>query len=172
MRYQTSLKIPANTEATNPASVRLRLTVGKVSHAFISFPAGCQGLVGTRVMRGGHQLWPVMPGEWFVTDDFVVPIQESYRILDEPLNLVFEGYNVDETYDHTITLQLDLLEPHEDPLLQMREIADRVARGTPTIGAGMSIEAQQAILDIRDLTYMIHSTDLQLIYQAIANLRR
>lgn len=172
MRYQQSLTIAANTAETDAVSARMRLTVGKISAATIAFPAGCQGLVGVRVLRGGHQLWPTAIAEWFVSDDFIIHIEEGYYLTDEPLELVLQAYNVDEEYSHTITLSIDLIEPAADPIAMLDNIAKRIAGTKPAATAGIPIEVQQAVLDIRDLLYMIHTSDLPMLFQAIATLRR
>jgi len=167
VRYQKAVTAPKSTPATQPVSGRLKLTVGKITAAYVSFPAGCAGLVGARVLRGGHQLWPVMGAAWFVTDDFTIAIEEGYYLTDEPLDLVLEVYNTDTHYDHTVTLQLDLIEPFADPITLMGEIADRLAAGQGSGSGGLSASTQQALFDIRDLLFIIHGSDLPMIYEAI-----
>lgn len=167
MRYQKAVTAPPNTAAAAPVSDRVRLTVGKITTATVSFPAGCAGLAGARVLRGGHQLWPVMGAAWFVSDDFTIEIDEGLYLTDEPLDLVLEVYNTDLLYSHTITLQVDLIEPYADPILIMGEIADRLAAGQGPASGGTPAAVQQAILDIRDLLFIIHGSDLPMIYEAL-----
>ena len=172
MRYQKAVTAPSGTPVSQPVSDRLRLTVGTITAAYISFPAGCAGLVGARVFRGGHQLWPLMGASWLVTDDFTIKIDEALYLIDEPLDLVLEVYNTDTHYDHTVTLQLDLIEPFADPIALLGEIADRLAVGQVSGGSETPAAVQQAIVDIRDILFIIHASDLPMLYEAILQVGR
>jgi len=106
-----------------------------------------------------------------VTDDFTIAIEEGYYLTDEPLDLVLEVYNTDLLYPHTVTLQIDLIEPVADPIALMGEIADRLAAGQGSGSGGLSPATQQALFDIRDLLFIIHGSDLPMIYEALIQTR-
>ena len=102
MIYTKDFTIPKNTLPASPAHESLIVTKGLVYKVEFQFPAGCAGLVGLVVSDGSFQLWPSSLGEWFITDGFTIAFDDMYMKNNPPFQFDFWGYNLDETYAHTV----------------------------------------------------------------------
>ena len=102
MIYTIDFNIPKNTPENSPHHDKLIVTRGLVYRVEFQFPAGCAGLVGIVVSDGGFQVWPSTLGNWFITDNFVIAFDDMYLKSADPFQFDFWGYNLDDTYDHTV----------------------------------------------------------------------
>jgi len=102
MIYTIDFTIPKNTPENSPHHDRLIVTRGLVYRVEFQFPAGCAGLVGILVSDGGFQVWPSTLGNWFITDNFVIAFDDMYLKYSDPFQFDFWGYNLDDTYEHTV----------------------------------------------------------------------
>jgi len=106
MIYSKNIEIPTNTEQDDPSTLLLNLCYGIIRQIDIGFPAGCHGLVGIKLKRGLHSLFPVGEQNWFTGDDVNISFDEQYMLLYEPFHLSIEAYNLDDTYNHTIVFRI------------------------------------------------------------------
>lgn len=106
MFFVGELVIPANTPATAPATQTLALAVGQITSVAIFFPYKRGAFVGVRVIENEHQLWPTNLDEWIVGDGETVQWAEDHDLADEPFQLRLEGYNDDDTFDHSVYFRL------------------------------------------------------------------
>ncbi len=109
MFYDRALTIPANTARASVVSSELVLTYGVIHRVEVEFPEGCAGLAHFRVRRFEHQVWPTNPGGDFATNGHVITWNDYLQMYDEPFTLQLEGWNVDNTFPHTITLRVGVL---------------------------------------------------------------
>ncbi len=109
MFYDKTLTIPANTLEAGVVSEKLVCTHGVVHRVEVEFPKGCSGLAYFRVKVSEHQIWPTNPGEWFRSDDHAIGFNEYFQFYDSPYELKLEGYNLDDSYSHSITLRVGIL---------------------------------------------------------------
>lgn len=121
MLYELDVTAPANTPATAPEEVELVVVKGVVVKVEVQIPSGPMGLVRAQIFRAGHQLWPSNDGEYFKGDGWIVSWPENYEMADEPLRLTFRVWNLDDTYEHTLTFRVAMV-----PLAQAEEV-----RGLP-----------------------------------------
>ena len=111
MFYDFSFTILADTSASSPKVERVKLEYGILHLIEISFPAGCAGLVHLQIFDNGHQLFPTNPGGSFNTDDYTIRFNDHYPLLNPPYTLRLVGWNLDDTYDHTLEIRLGILPP-------------------------------------------------------------
>lgn len=79
-----------------------------VKRVRVVFPPGSAGLLRVWVEYLGDKLWPYNPdGEWR-GDDHVIEFAPNLDLVAEPTILRFAGYNLDDTYPHEATLELDV----------------------------------------------------------------
>ena len=117
MLYVKALTIPANTAAGSPTEEDLQLTDGIITRVEVEFPAGCAGLAHSDARRGRHQVYPTNPGGNLCSDNHVI-VWNDYEDLDaEPRVLTIGGWNLDDTYPHTITWRIELTD---------RDVAERL----------------------------------------------
>lgn len=69
---------------------------------WITFPAGCAGLVKLRLYHEGHPFLPVNQDNYLRGDNISFEFPMFYEITEEPMLLTVEAWNEDATYDHTI----------------------------------------------------------------------
>ncbi len=105
MLYEFDVTSPANTPATAPTEVTAQLNKGAVTQVGVQIPSGCMGLARAQIWRGASQIWPSSPEEYFKGDGDVITWPEDYLLADEPLFFTLRVWNLDDTYDHTITFR-------------------------------------------------------------------
>lgn len=108
MLYQCDLTIPSGTTEASPASATMVLCEGTIRGASVLFPAGCAGLARVQVWLGGFQLVPWSRSKWLRGDDHLIPLDLDYPVGPAPRLLTVYGYNEDETYDHTVTVSVNV----------------------------------------------------------------
>lgn len=113
MLYTTSLTIPANTSQAAFVSDDILLVPGTITRVFVHFPPGCCGLAHVVIMDKSFQLWPTSPGESLHGDTYPIEWAEDYLIRENPYQLTVRGWNLDNLYDHTVTVMLALLSGSE-----------------------------------------------------------
>jgi len=121
MFYVFPITIPANTPETAKQLTTLQLTRGTIKRVNIEFPAGHVGLTHIFIRRGLYQVWPSNPDANFKSSNETIAWEEEYELDSAPYAFVASTWNEDDTYDHTITVRLEL-----EPLAVARSIVDEV----------------------------------------------
>lgn len=109
MFFEYSLTIPANTPATAPVETEAVLAPGTVSEVAIQFPRGCVGLAHVQIWRSEHQVWPVNLDGNIAGENAIIDWDEDYDLDDDPFTFTLRGWNLDDSYAHTITFRFALL---------------------------------------------------------------
>lgn len=109
MRYACSLTIPANTLQSAPVEESLDLPFGRIKQVFVLHPAGSVGLAHVQVFYQTRQIIPATPGESFVGNKTVRDFPDNIPIHEPPFAITIRGWNLDETYEHTIYVELTVL---------------------------------------------------------------
>lgn len=109
MLFIGALTIPANTAESTPEVLVCRLTYGTISRGFVCFPPGPKGLAHVIVTHHEAQLWPTNRDESFAWDNFVFEFEEEFELSSAPYSIKIVGWNDDDTYDHTVTVMLNVL---------------------------------------------------------------
>lgn len=111
MLFPFKITIPKNTLPSNPKRQTFSLFRGVITHIDVAFPFGCCFLVGIKLRRFGVPFFPCGGDEWFIANG----IDRRYTCLldlrDEPWQVEFEGYNEDDTYDHTVIVRIECVRP-------------------------------------------------------------
>lgn len=110
MYYQQEITIPANTSESGYITEVLKLAKGKITRVIVGFPLGCAGLVHITINDKGWQLIPWSPGKNLAWDNYVFDLGINYRIDAEPYELVLRGWNLDDSYAHTLFVGVLLTE--------------------------------------------------------------
>ena len=125
MFFQCEVLTPANTPASSPIVTRLAVYPGVTRQVWVGFPRGCFALAHLQVWRWGWQLWPWTPQQSFHWDNYVYTFEDRYPILNEPLELVVKTWNLDDSYDHTLTFACTVEPaPSEAELRELREVLE------------------------------------------------
>ena len=108
MFYVFPLTIPASTPETAKLKMILGLTAGTVKRVMVEFPAGHVGLTHLHVNRGLAQVWPTNPDATFKSSNETIEWAEEYTLDTPPYQFEAYTWNDDDTYEHTITVRLEL----------------------------------------------------------------
>jgi len=129
MFYDFSLTIPANTPQSSPQRQRIKLTQGVIHKVEIQFPSGCAGLVHVLIRDLEQQVWPTNRDGSFASDNYVISFIEFYELKEPPYEFELEGWNEDDTFDHTITFRFGVL-PREalEPYREQMSFLERFRR--------------------------------------------
>jgi len=128
MLYVLPLAIPANTAQASPYEEALKLTDGVITRVEVEFPAGCAGLAHSYARRAIHQVFPTNPDGNLCSDNHVIVWNDYEDLAADPRILTIGGWNLDDTYAHTITWRVELTP---------REIAERL-KSTDTLLSKMA----------------------------------
>jgi hypothetical protein len=110
MDYFVSLPLPAITPVTSPVSLRLPIHAGILDYIEIEFPTRCAGLAHVWITRAAQQIAPFNPGGSYTGDGRIIHVDLNLPITDDPYDIVIWGYNLDDTFMHTPTVQVNVKE--------------------------------------------------------------
>ena len=116
MLYSFAVTVPASTAAESPLDTTIDLVPGTIEQIGVEFPPGCAGLVHVQLLRSLHQLVPANAGASLASDSREIVWREDYAMYDEPLSLTVRTWSDDDTYDHTVTVRVDVLATARRPL--------------------------------------------------------
>ena len=111
MFYVKPLVIPAHTTEANPLREELALTYGIINRVEVEFPIGCAGLAHVYVLYHEFQLYPSNPDSSFAGDGFTIAFDDNFPIVETPHVVDIVGWNEDDTFDHTVTIRINVKLP-------------------------------------------------------------
>ncbi len=124
MWYHYTLEVPADTPEAEPEWKEVELTHGVIVYIAVVHPRGCKAMVGTRIYKHTHQIFPNNADEAARGDDVVEGGALHYPLLEPPYTLRLRGASPGTNYAHSIPVYCNVLpaevaEPwrHEPPLL-------------------------------------------------------
>lgn len=98
----------ANTSKNTPKSLKMELTPGVVHAVVIDFPAGCLYLTHVRILRAATSIFPRNQGAFYAYENYQLEIDDHWILADGETELTLEGYNTDDSKDHTIRVALQV----------------------------------------------------------------
>lgn len=134
MIYETRLTLPRTTGYVYALRASMPIHPGIIKQVTLEFPAGCAGLVYARVLYWEHQIWPGNPDGTFRGDGVNLVWPEDLEIIDPPYELTLEGWNTDDTFEHTVTLRVQLITRDKDLASLITGLL--VGSGGPRVAAG------------------------------------
>lgn len=108
MFYVFAITTPANTAATAKLKTTLQLTRGKITQVQVHFPSGQIGLTHIALNSRLHQFLPTNAEANFSSSGETIPIAEDFALDTPPYQLEAYTWNLDDTYEHTITVRVQL----------------------------------------------------------------
>jgi hypothetical protein len=110
MFYDFTLTIPAGTPAEAPEELELQLSHGIVHTVRLDFPPGPRGEVSIIICDALHQVFPTNEGGVFNADNTYINFNDYYDLTRAPYLLTAKGWSPDADYDHTIHIEIGVLE--------------------------------------------------------------
>ena len=108
MFYVFAIATVANTPATAKLKTILQLQRGRVTGLQVHFPSGHIGLTHIQLSRGLHQFYPSNPEANFSSSGEAIVWDEDFLLDHQPFQLEAYTWNTDDTYDHTITVRVEM----------------------------------------------------------------
>jgi hypothetical protein len=125
MWHHYTLTVPADTAEADPAEKTMVVTAGVVKYIGVVWPRGVKAMVGVRIYRWEHQIFPNNPDEAARGDGAVEGGEVHLPLTEPPFILKARGDSPGTTYDHDIPILINILpveaaEPWraEDPVLK------------------------------------------------------
>jgi len=118
--------VDADTSEKIPLRGYLKITKGIITRVDIKFPAGCHGMVKVRLYRHEQQLIPLTRDEWITGDDETIPTETYGDLTDYPYQLKLVACSPDTTYDHTITVRIQVLPSYAAGFAQLTNYVQRL----------------------------------------------
>lgn len=108
MLYIYRLTIPANTAKASMERTDFRLPFGVLTKVEVAFPPGPQGLGHALIYHDEHQIFPSNLGEDYAWDNVTITWEGEYELPENWNGLSLRGWNLDDTYEHTITARFQV----------------------------------------------------------------
>jgi hypothetical protein len=127
--YCVDLEIPKSTPEDSPVEKKLKIKEGVITRWLILCPAGMHALARARVLYGLEPLLPAHEDAWIRGEDESLNVDEFWDPPEEPYKLRFQGFNLDDTYDHTFYIRVVVL-PREVALthrLFLKRIGEEIS---------------------------------------------
>ena len=121
MFYTWNFTLPYGKDATDKTKQILGLERGTITRCEVVFPSGCCGLVYVHINRALHQVYPKNPDYQYTGNGETIVAGDEYEIKEEPFELEFYGWNTDDTYNHTVTIRIQLVPKREIVRLAIAE---------------------------------------------------
>ena len=121
MFYVFPITIPASTAETAKIKTVLPLTRGKITQVQVHFPSGHVGLTHIGINCRLHQFLPTNAEANFSTSGETISIAEDFLLDTAPFQLEAYTWNEDTTYDHTITVRVQL-----ETLPEQKSLVDEI----------------------------------------------
>jgi hypothetical protein len=101
-----SITVPFNTPESNPVLTTIPLQKGKIEHCYITFPSGCAGLVHAQLFIHNIQVAPYNPTASLIGNGISIMCIKDYLIDQPPYELSVKAWSLDDTFDHTLLLDI------------------------------------------------------------------
>jgi len=108
MFYVFPITTPANTAESAKVKTTFSLTRGRITQIQVHFPSGQIGLTHLALNARLHQFLPTNAEAMFSSSGETITIAEDFLLDTSPYQLEAYAWNEDATYDHTITVRVQL----------------------------------------------------------------
>ena len=110
MLHSKHITLPANRTEATATYTRFMVNQGVIYRVWVTFPAGCAGLVKVRISFGGHPFLPVESNAYISGDNYVFEYPVMFEIKEPPEQIKIQAWNEDDIYCHTIDVQFSIID--------------------------------------------------------------
>lgn len=122
MIYEKRVTVPPNTTETNAIEETIDIHPGIVNKVFVLWPRRTAGLGHCQIYWKAHQLWPTTPGSDFAGNGISMEFPEELEVNERPYEFLVRAWNEDDTYPHTVTVQIGIISQGESLTGLLREL--------------------------------------------------
>lgn len=105
-----SVALPASGNENSLVTVDKKISPGKLTKLEILFPAGHDGLTFFAIRFNDRQIYPNLLGTFMQGGDTLLNFNPGDELIEAPYKLTLAGYNIDDTYNHTVYVWFELAE--------------------------------------------------------------
>lgn len=109
MLYSRQIKFTHGKTEAEATKTPIKVNKGVIYQVWVDFPPGCAGLVKLRVYHEGHPFLPVNKDNYLRGNAYVYKLPVYHEVRESPSILIVEGWNEDDTYDHTIQVVFSII---------------------------------------------------------------
>lgn len=109
MIFEASITIPKSTLKTSPTTVILPIAHGIITKFMVRPRPGHAGLAHLVIRHHEGQIAPSIEGMDLHGDDDPIDWEEYYESYQNPYQLKLQGWNDDDTYEHTFDVFVAIL---------------------------------------------------------------
>ena len=110
MFYDFAFTVTKGKTKAAPEEQVLKLSHGVIHTVRLDFPPGPRGEVNIALFHEEHQLYPANPDGAFNADNTYINYDDYFELTTEPFGLKARGWAPTADYDHTIHIEIGLLE--------------------------------------------------------------
>ena len=110
MLYAEQITFTKNKTEAEATRYSFKVRKGVIYRIWITFPTGCHQLVKLRLLIDEHNFLPVHKYAYIRGNGFVFEFPMMFEIKEEPSTITIEGWNEDDTNDHTIDIYVLILD--------------------------------------------------------------
>ena len=109
MLYTKDITFTKDGSLINQISSNIKAARGVIHKIDIIFPSGCAGLVKVAIFLGSAPVTPSTAGMTISGNDEIVTIPEFINLRKDFNIITIKGFNIDDTFDHTIFFRIYVL---------------------------------------------------------------
>jgi len=107
--YHYTLAVPKDTPEATPEVKELELTFGIIKYIGVLHPTGCNAMVGVRIFRFEHQIFPNNPDEASRGNGNIEGGEVHYPLIELPFTLTARGDSPGTSFKHDMIVMVDIL---------------------------------------------------------------
>jgi hypothetical protein len=121
MIYEHRLTISPNTPLLTPAVQLFEVHPGTLNQIGIFFPLGCRGYAHAVIYAQETQIFPTNAGTDFAADGEDLIFPEDLDIPAGATQFYIKGWNLDDTYQHTVTVRMQI-SPYDKSIVSVLQM--------------------------------------------------
>ncbi len=106
MLHSKHITLTANKAESAATKLQFKVNQGVIYRVWLTFPPNCAGLVRFRMYLDEHPILPVEKEAYIVGDAFTFVYPLMIEVKTEPSTIKIEAWNTDELFEHTIHVQI------------------------------------------------------------------
>lgn len=108
MWFQKTFTVPAGRGKDDPYLVVLPVSAGTVSRVRVMMAPGAHKTCGIQIKWRNQVIWPLNPNEWIELDEWPLEFGEEFEISPPPSHLTILGHAENATYNHEVTVGVEI----------------------------------------------------------------
>lgn len=108
--YAFEITIPLSTSQVNAIDTELILSGGIIDEIAIGFPPGCSSLAKVQLLYENSVIFPANPDSAYAWDNIIIEFNPRYLLPEINSTLVARCWNLDDFYEHTLTIMINIIE--------------------------------------------------------------